>query len=63
MVQGVLKNKKNSRNGLKTEIYDFHQYTYSPKTIFHCELEASGSLLSQYMDILIQIVFSPYRVS
>ena len=37
---------ENSWNGLKIEIYDFHQYSCSPEKVFHFELEPFGSLLS-----------------
>ena len=37
---------ENSWNGLKIEIYDFHQYSCSPEKVFHCELEPFGNLLS-----------------
>ena len=33
-------------NGLKIEIYDFHQYSCSPEKVFPYELEPLGSLLS-----------------
>ena len=33
-------------NGLKIEIYDFHQYICSPEKVFPYELEPLGSLLS-----------------
>ena len=38
---------ENSWNGLKIEIYDFHQYSCSPEKVFHFGLEPFGSLLSE----------------
>ena len=45
------------------EIYDFNDYNCCPKKVYLTRWSLLGSFCPNYIDILIQSVFSPKRVS